>query len=105
MLIPKPTPMTDGAKRPHMSDRDNQHDPSKAASVLPMTEDELKREKTHFAVKPENRRGRDRRKVNCFIQNDRRSGVACRRKAKQLEKDRQRAVSQTVFHPEYFRID
>jgi hypothetical protein len=68
-------------------------------------EDNLKWERTHFKVLPEKRDTDDRRHVNCFLENDRRSGIGCRRKLKQIEKERKLAFSKVIFHPEYFRID
>jgi hypothetical protein len=68
-------------------------------------DDEKKWDRTHFKVVPDKRLNIDRRKMNCFIENDRRSGVGCRRKVKQIKKDRQQALSKVTFHPEYFKID
>ena len=41
--------------------------------------------KTHFIDLPDRRNGSDRRVINCFLNNDKRSGIACRRKKRQLE--------------------
>lgn len=61
--------------------------------------------RTHYIEKPEGRKKLDRRKTNCFIAYDKRSGIACRRKERQREIERRIAFSKVTFHPEYFRID
>ena len=74
--------------------------------------DEMKREaaqglawsRTHIEDAPDNRMGADRRKGNCFIAKDRRSGIACRRKERQREMERRLALAKVTFYPEYFRI-
>jgi hypothetical protein len=64
----------------------------------------LKWHRTHFMLEPEKRNSGDRRGVNCFIAQDRRSGIACRRKEKQREMERRIALSRVTFYPEYFKI-
>jgi hypothetical protein len=61
--------------------------------------------RTHFIEKTEERKQLDRRKTNCLITDDRRSGIACRRRERQREIERRIAFSKITFHPEYFRID
>jgi len=60
--------------------------------------------RTHFIEILENRKVIDRRKSNCFIYNDRRSGIACRRKERQRRIDRKVAFSKITFYPEYYRV-
>ena len=48
--------------------------------------------------------GDDRRKEHCFIANDRRSGIACRRKQKQSEMERRIALKKVTFLPDYALI-
>jgi hypothetical protein len=64
----------------------------------------LKWQRTHFMLDSEKRNQDDRREANCFIAQDRRSGIACRRKEKQLEMERRIALSRVTFYPEYFKI-
>ena len=52
--------------------------------------------RTHFIEKPEGREVSDRRKYNCFIANDKRSGIACRRREKQRELERRWYIRYTV---------
>ena len=40
----------------------------------------------------------------CFIEKDRRCGLACRRKERQREMERQIALRKVRFYPEYFRF-
>jgi len=60
--------------------------------------------RTHFMDKPEQRLSDDRRRAYCFVGNDRRSGIACRRKEKQREIERRIAYAKVKFYPEYYRI-
>jgi hypothetical protein len=53
---------------------------------------------------PEKREGDDRRKNYCFIDNDRRSGIACRRQEKQRELERRIALKKVTFYPDYALI-
>ncbi len=62
------------------------------------------RSRTHFIKGPEKREGEDRRKVNCFISKDRRSGVACRRRERQLEMEFRLAARMVHFYPEHARL-
>ena len=57
--------------------------------------------RTHYMQTPEKREGDDRRKNYCFIANDRRSGIACRRKEKMREMERRIALKKVTFLPEY----
>lgn len=57
--------------------------------------------RTHFIDKPEKRFDYDRRKINCFIFKDKRSGTGCRRKARQIEIKKSIALSKVTFHPVY----
>jgi len=61
-------------------------------------------ERTHFKDQPEKRFGEDRRKLSCFIGNDRRSGVGCRRKEKMREIARRMALSKVKFYPDYYPV-
>jgi hypothetical protein len=61
--------------------------------------------RTHFIDRPEKRNGPDRRTKHCFLANDRRGGVACRRKEAQREMERKIALKKTVFYTGYGRID
>ncbi|MBC2710173.1 MAG: hypothetical protein HGJ94_03965 [Desulfosarcina sp.] len=56
---------------------------------------------THFIDKPERRKGSARRKINCFIANDKRGTIACRRKERQREIERKIMLSKITFHPLY----
>ena len=60
--------------------------------------------KTHFIDKPEKRNEPDRRKNNCYLSTDRRSGIACRRKEMQREMERKIAAMKTTFYPDYYKI-
>lgn len=62
------------------------------------------RSRTQFIDTPENRDGDDRRKDHCYLANDRRSGLACRRREKQRELERKIAASRVIFYPSYYRI-
>ncbi len=62
------------------------------------------RYRTQYIDPPEKRDSDDRRKVSCFIENDRRSGIACRRLEQQREMERRIAFRKVRFYPEYFRI-
>ncbi len=62
------------------------------------------RYRTHYMDPPEKRESNDRRKVSCFIERDRRSGIACRRMEQQREMERRIAFRKVRFYPEYFRI-
>ena len=62
------------------------------------------RYRTQYIDPPEKRVPDDRRKVSCFIENDRRSGIACRRMEQQREMERRIAFRKVRFYPEYFRI-
>ena len=59
---------------------------------------DLTRSRTHFIEKPEEREVLERRDTHCFIANDRRSGIACRRKEKQREIERKIALSKIIFY-------
>ena len=61
--------------------------------------------RTHYIDKPEKRSEPDRRRHNCFLANDRRSGIACRRKEMQREMERKVAASKTIFYPNFYKID
>ena len=54
--------------------------------------------RTHYIKKPEEREVLERRDTHCFIANDRRSGIACRRKEKQREIERKIALSKIIFY-------
>ncbi len=72
-----------------------------------MTTSELKlrvRSRTHFMAGPEKREGDDRRKTNCYILKDRRSGIACRRRERQREIEFRVAARKVRFYPEYARL-
>jgi hypothetical protein len=60
--------------------------------------------RTHFIAGPEKREGDDRRKINCYISKDRRSGIACRRRERQREIEFRVAASKVRFYPEYARL-
>jgi hypothetical protein len=60
--------------------------------------------RTHYIKKPEERKTLDRRKSNCFIAIDQRSGIACRRRERQRRIERKIAYSKVTFYPEYYRI-
>ena len=61
--------------------------------------------RTHFIDKPKKRRGPDRRKHHCFVENDRRSGIACRRReAQRIKEKRITDKDKEVYNP-YFEID
>ena len=60
--------------------------------------------RTHFQDGPEQRLGEDRRKVNCFISQDRRSGIFCRRRERVREIERRIALSKVTFYPDYYPI-
>ena len=60
--------------------------------------------RTHFMEQPEERKNLDRRKVNCFVADDKRNGIACRRKERQREIERKIAHSKVTFYPDYFRF-
>ena len=62
----------------------------------------VKWSRTHYMETPEQREGDDRRKIQCFIDNDRRSGIACRRKEKQLEMERRIALKKVTFYSDAF---
>ena len=62
------------------------------------------RSRTHFIAGPEKREGDDRRKINCYILKDRRSGVACRRRERQREIEFRIAVRKVRFYPEHARL-
>jgi len=62
------------------------------------------RSRTHFIAGPEMREGEDRRQVNCYILEDRRSGVACRRRERQREIEFRMAVRKVRFYPEHARL-
>ena len=61
-------------------------------------------ERTHYLDRPEQRLGEDRRKVNCIIGKDRRSGIACRRKEKIRAIERRIALSKVTFYPDYYPV-
>ena len=61
-------------------------------------------ERTHYQDQPEQRLGRDRRRANCFIGEDRRSGIGCRRKEKIREMERRLALSKITFYPDYYPV-
>jgi len=61
-------------------------------------------ERTHYQDQPEQRLGKDRRTANCFIREDRRSGIGCRRKEKIREMERRVALSKVTFYPDYYPI-
>lgn len=61
---------------------------------------QLEWSRTHYMVTPEQRHGEDRRKIQCFIANDRRCGVACRRLEKQRETERRIAMKKVTFYPD-----
>ena len=52
--------------------------------------------RSHFIEKRERRKVSDRRKYNCFIVNDKRSGIACRRREKQRQFERRWYIRYTV---------
>jgi len=60
--------------------------------------------RTQYIDPPEKRASNDRRKVGCFIEKDRRCGIACRRKERQREMERKIALRKVRFYPEYFRF-
>ena len=60
--------------------------------------------RTQYMDPPEKRESNDRRTVSCFIEKDRRSGIACRRKEQQREMERRIAMRKVRFYPEYFRF-
>ena len=60
--------------------------------------------RTHYLDLPDKRMGDDRRKVNCFIEHDRRCGVACRRKQRQRIMEERMAARMVRFYPEYERL-
>ena len=62
------------------------------------------RYRTQYMDPPEKRESNDRRKVSCFIEKDRRCGIACRRKEQQREMERRIAIKKVRFYPEYFRF-
>jgi len=62
------------------------------------------RARTHFIAGPEKREGSDRRKINCYISRDRRSGIACRRRERQREIEFRMAVRKVRFYPEHARL-
>ena len=61
--------------------------------------------RTHFMDKPDKRIEPDRRKQNCFLADDRRSGIACRRKEMRRKMERKIAAMKTIFYPNYYKID
>jgi hypothetical protein len=65
---------------------------------------DLSWERTHFLDRPEKRVGEDRRKVNCFIDKDRRSGIHCRRRERVREIERRMLLSKVTFYPDYYRV-
>lgn len=62
------------------------------------------RYRTQYIDRPEKRESSDRRKVSCFIEKDRRGGIACRRMEQQREMERRIAFRKVRFYPEYYRI-
>ena len=67
--------------------------------------EELSKSRTHFIDTPNKRRGPDRRKYHCFIENDRRSGIACRRREAQRKKGNRIAGKDKEVYNPYFEID
>jgi hypothetical protein len=61
--------------------------------------------RTHFLDKPEERNRDERRKLSTFIADDRRSGIACRRKERQREIDKKVAFSKVTFYPNYYKVE
>ena len=61
-------------------------------------------ERTHYQDQPEQRLGKDRRTANCFISEDRRSGIGCRRKEKIREMERRVALSKVTFYQDYYPV-
>jgi hypothetical protein len=62
------------------------------------------RYRNQFMDPPDKRDYNDRRSVSCFIENDRRCGIACRRKEKQRKMERRIAIGKVRFYPEYYRF-
>jgi len=62
------------------------------------------RSRTHFIAGPDKREREDRRRINCYILNDRRSGLACRRRERQRNIEFRMAVRKVRFYPEYARL-
>ena len=62
------------------------------------------RGRTHFIDKSEKRNEPDRRENNWYIANDKRNGIACRRKEMQREMEREIAAKKTKFYPSYYKI-
>ena len=62
------------------------------------------RYRTQYMDPPEKRECIDRRKVSCFIEKDRRCGIACRRKEQQREMEFRMAIRKVRFYPEYQRF-
>ena len=60
--------------------------------------------RTHFIDRHNKRKVSDRRKQHCFVENDRRSGIACRRREAQRQKEMRNAENKEVYNP-YFKID
>ena len=61
-------------------------------------------ERTHFKDGPEKRVGEDRRRVHCFIEKDRRSGIDCRRRERLRQIERRIMLSKVTFYPDYYPI-
>ena len=61
-------------------------------------------ERTHYKDRPEQRLGEDRRKVNCFIAKDRRSGIDCRRRERVRQIERRIMLSKVTFYPDYYPV-
>ena len=61
-------------------------------------------ERTHYLERPEKRLGEDRRKVNCFIEKDRRSGIDCRRRERLRQIERRIMLSKVTFYPDYYPV-
>ncbi len=61
--------------------------------------------RTHFIDKPNEKRGPDRRKHHCFVEHDRRSGIACRRREAQRKKEEKISNENKEVYNPYFKID
>jgi hypothetical protein len=61
-------------------------------------------ERTHFKDRPDQRLGEDRRKLNCLIGKDRRSGIGCRRRERLRQLERRILLSKVTFYPDYYPV-
>jgi len=67
--------------------------------------EELSKSRTHFIDKPKRKRGPDRRKHHCFVENDRRSGIAYGRREAQRKKDKKSGDKNKEVYNPYFKIE